>query len=192
MNDNHFTHHRPTELEDQAHVTAVRHFANDMNQFAAGRDAVTHLERNLTATALAVCAASQKPQVGNPILTDDGTRWHKSVDLFDNIFACHRPDAARVEYAIVEHFPACGKNYVWRRGHDAAGVLQAFAQDQHRVLQTWTENMRLQVDEFLAQKYPQHDMTRVAESFMRKFATQKLSERHTVSHEQKRSRGIGI
>lgn len=194
MNDNPFAYHRPTPLEDQAHVAAMRHFKNDMNQFAAGRDAVKHLERNLSATASTICAAAHQPPQGNPILTNDGSRWHKSVDLFDNTFACHRPDAARVEYAVVEHFPASGRNHIWSRGHDATEALQAFAHDQRQVLQTWTQDMSAQVNEFLAEKYPGHDMARVAESFMVKFATRKLAEQNTITHthEQKHSRGIGI
>ncbi len=194
MNDNPFTYRRPTRLEDQAHVAAMRHFKNDMNQFAAGRDAVKHLERNLSATASTLHAAAHQPPQGNPILTDDGSQWHKSVDLFDNTFACHRPDAARVEYAVVEHFPASGRNEICNRGHDATEVLQAFAQDQRQVLQTWTEDMNAQVKEFLVEKYPDHDMARVAESFMHRFATRTVPQRHEItnSHEQKQSRGIGI
>jgi hypothetical protein len=194
MNDNPFAHHRPTPLEDQAHVAAMRHFKNEMNQFAAGRDAVKHLERNLSATVSTIHAAAHQPPQGNPILTDDGTHWHRSVDLFDNTFACHRPNATRVEYAVVEHFPASGRNHIWNRGHDAAAVLQTFAHDQRQVLQTWTEDVSAQVKEFLAEKYPGHDMARVTESFMVKFATRKLAEQHAITHthEQKHSRGIGI
>lgn len=194
MNDNPFAHHRPTPLEDQAHVAAMRHFKNDLNQFAAGRDAVKHLERNLPATASTIRAASQKPPQGNPILTDDGSRWHKSVDLFDNTFACHRPDAARMEYAVVEHFPVSGQNHICNRGHDVVKVLQTFAHDQRQVLQTWTEDMSAQVKEFLAEKYPGQDMGRVAESFLVKFATRKLAEQHTITHthEQRHRRSIGI
>ncbi|MCO5050784.1 MAG: hypothetical protein M9920_00560 [Verrucomicrobiae bacterium] len=194
MNDNPFAHHRPTPLEDQAHVAAMRHFKNDMNQFAASRDVVKHLERNLPATALAVRTASQRPPQGSPILTDDGTHWHRSVDLFDNTSACHRPIPAGMEYAVVEHFPASGRNAIWSRGHDAAEVLTAFAYDQRQVLQTWTKDMSAQVKEFLAEKYPDHDMARVAESFMAKFATRDVSQRQEItnSHEQKHNRGIGI
>lgn len=194
MNDNPFTHHRPTALEDQAHIAAMRHFKNDLNQFAAGRDAVKHLERNLSATASALHAAARQPPLGNPILTDDGAHWHRSVDLFDNTFACHRPDASRMEYAVVEHFPACGRNHIWSRGYDATETLQAFAHDQRQVLQTWTEDMSAQVKEFLAEKYPDHGLSRVAESFIHKFATQTISQRHEITntHAQKHSRGSGI
>jgi len=35
---NPFEHRRPTELEDNAHAEAVRHFAEHLKQFAAGRE----------------------------------------------------------------------------------------------------------------------------------------------------------
>jgi len=99
MNDNPFNNRRPTEIEDQAHVEAVRHFAEPLKQFPTSRDAVKHLERDVAKTALAVLAASQRPPQGNPLLTTDGSQWHESIHLFDNIFVCHRPLANGTEYA---------------------------------------------------------------------------------------------
>ena len=64
MNDNPFNNRRPTEIEDQAHVEAVRHFAEPLKQFPTSRDAVKHLERDVAKTALAVLAASQGPPQG--------------------------------------------------------------------------------------------------------------------------------
>lgn len=194
MNDNPFTNPHPTELEDKAHVETVRHFAEDMKQFAVSRSAVKHLERDSAKTVLAVIAASQRPPQGNPILTNDGAHWNKSVDLFDSARACHRPIIDGMEYAVVEHFPTTGRNELWNRGRDAEQVLKSFAHDLRQALQTWTEDMTAQVKEFLAEKYPGHDMARVADSFMHKFTTRALSKRHTIthSHQQKRSHGMGI
>jgi hypothetical protein len=42
----------------------------------------------------------------NVILADDGKQWHKSVELMDNIYLCHRPISYGAEFAVVEHFPA--------------------------------------------------------------------------------------
>lgn len=194
MNDNPFTNRRPTEQEDKAHVETVRRFAEDMKQFAVSRGAVKHLERDSAKTALAVIAASQQPPQGNPILTDDGAHWHKSVDLFDNTSACHRPITNGVEYAVVEHFPTTGRNELWNRGRDAEQVLKSFAHDLRQALQTWTEDMTAQVKEFLAEKHSGHDMARVADSIMHKFATREVSQKHAIthSHQQKRSHGMGI
>ena len=195
MNDNPFATPRPTEIEDKAHVEAVRHFAEHLKQFPVSWDTIKHLERDLARTALAVnMAASKVTPPGNPITTDDGAQWHTGVDLQENVFACYRPTASGTEYAVVEHFPANGRHEVWTRGQNAVEVLKAFTHDQRQALQIWTEDMTAQVNEFLAEKYPGQDMTRVVESFMHKFATQAVSQKHalTQNHQQKRGQGIGI
>lgn len=81
MNNNPFDRRRPTSLEDKAYIATMRHFVNDLNQFAAGSDAVKQIECNLSATALSIRIAARQQQKINPILADDGTRWHKCVDL---------------------------------------------------------------------------------------------------------------
>src|SRR3990170_4641369 len=116
MNENPFNNRRPTETEDKAHVEAVRHFAEHLKQFPASRDVVKHLERDAAKTALAVLAVAQRAPLGSPILTDDGVQWCKSIDLFANISVCHRSTASGMEYAVVEHFPANGRNEIWNRG----------------------------------------------------------------------------
>ncbi|HYT61103.1 MAG TPA: hypothetical protein VEL06_13090, partial [Haliangiales bacterium] len=188
MNDNLFDNRRPTEIEDQAHVEAVRHFAEPLKQFPTSRDAVKHLERDVAKTALAILAASQRPPQGNPLLTDDGSQWHKSVGLFGNIFVCHRPIANGKEYAVVEHFPVNDRNEICNRGRNAVEVLKAFTLDQRQALQIWTEDMTAQVKEFLAVKYPGQDMSRVADSFIHKFTTQAVAQKESRSQQQKHSR----
>ena len=192
MNDNPFNNQRPTEIEDKAHVEAVRHFADHLKQFPASRDAIKHLERDVAKTALDVLAASQRPPQGNPLLADDGSQWHESIHLFDNIFVCHRPTANGTEYAVVEHFPANGRNEICSRGRNAVEVLKAFTHDQRQALQIWTDDMTAQVKEFLAEKYPGQDMSRVADSFIHKFTTQAVAQKESRNHQQKHSRRIGV
>jgi hypothetical protein len=105
----------------------------------------------------------------------------------DNICLCHRPITGGAEYAVVEHFPARGTNEIWNRGWNAMEVLKVFAQEQRQALQIWTEDMTAQVKEFLVEKYPGQDMSRVADAVMRRFT-------HSVSHEevQKQNRGHSI
>jgi hypothetical protein len=192
MNDNPFNSRCPTETEDKAHVEAVRHFAEHLKQFPASRDTVKHLEREAAKTALAVLAVAQRAPQGSPIPTDDGAQWRKSVDLFDTIFVCHRSTDSGMEYAVVEHFPTNGRNEIWNRGRNAMEVLKAFTHDQRQGLQIWTEDMAAQVKEFLTEKYPGQDMSRVADSFMHKFATQAVVQKESRNHQQKHGRGIGI
>jgi hypothetical protein len=177
--------HRPNEIEDQAHEEAVRHFAEQLKQFPASRYAVKRLERDIAKIALAILAASRRPLEANPIVTDDG-QWHNSVGLFDNVFVCHRQTINGPEYAVVERFPS-GANEIWNRGRNAVDMLKAFTHDQRQALQIWTEDMTAQLKEFLAEKYPGHDMSRVAESFLHRFTH---SETH--SHQQSQSRGMRV
>ncbi|MFZ1073998.1 MAG: hypothetical protein WAO21_11270 [Verrucomicrobiia bacterium] len=188
---NRFDDRRPTELEDKAHTEAVRHFAEHFKQFPASREAVERLEKNAAKIALAANMAASQTSRRNPVQTDGGQQWHKCVDLMDNICLCHRPITGGAEYAVVEHFPARGINKIWNRSQNAVELLSLFAQEQRQALEIWTGDMRAQVKEFLAEKYPGQDMNRVADSFMHRFK-HAVSQQQTQSHEQNHSRGIRI
>ena len=189
---NPFEHRRPTELEDKAHAEAVRHFAEHLKQFPASREAVERLERDVSKIALAVNMAAARPMPQkNVIQADDSVHWHRSVDLMENIHLCHRPITGRAEYAVVEHFPARGTYEIWNRGWNAAEVLKVFTQEQRQALQVWTEDMTAQVQEFLAEKFPGQDLSRVADGFMHRF-THAVSRQQTQSQAHNHSHGVRI
>lgn len=155
MNHNTFNDRRPSDIEEKAHAEAMRHFAEHLRQFPASQDAVKQLERNAAETALAVsAAASHSTAQGTPILADDGTQWHKGDDLFDNIFIAHRLSATGAHYAVVEHFPANGRNEIWTTGRNAEEVIRAFAHEERQALKTWTDDMAAQVREFIDLRPP--------------------------------------
>ncbi len=192
---NPFEHRRPTELEDKAHAEAVRHFADHLKQFPASREAVERLERDTAKIALAANMTASKPTPKeNVIQADDGAQWHKGVDLMENIHLCHRPISYGAEYAVVEHSPASGSNEILNRGWNATEVVKEFAQRQRQALQLWTEDMTAQVKEFLAEKFPGQDLSRVADAFIHKCTTQVVSQKHTLTHghEQNHSRGVRV
>ena len=189
---NQFEHRRPTELEDKAHAEAVRHFAEHLKQFPASREAVERLERDIAKIALAANMAAARPTPQqNVIQADDGAQWHRSVDLMENIRLCHRPITGGAEYAVMEHFPARYTNEIWNRGWNAAEVLKVFTQEQRQALQIWTEDMTAQVQEFLAEKFPGQDLSRVADGFMHRF-THAVSQRQTQSQAHNHSHGVRI
>jgi hypothetical protein len=188
---NRFDDRRPTALEEQAHAEASQHFAEHLKQFPVSREAVERLERNIAKTALAANMAAAKP-TENIIQTDDGTQWHKSIDLMDNICLCHRPITGGAEYAVVEHFPARGTNEIWNRDWNAVEVLKAFAQEQRQALQIWTEDMIAQVKEFLGEKYPGQDMSRVADAFVLKCITESVARKQAITHSHGHEHGGGI
>jgi hypothetical protein len=180
-----FDDHRPTELEDKAHAEAVRHFAEQLKQFPASRSTIDRLERDIAKIGLAANMAAAKPTpIRNAIHADDGTQWQKSVELMENIFLCHRPTTGGADYAVVEHFPAQDTNEIWNRGGNAVEVLRMFAREQRQALQVWTEDMNAQVKEFLAERFPGQDMSRVADSFMHRL-TRPVSQQQSQSDEQK-------
>jgi hypothetical protein len=190
-----FEHRRPTELEDKAHADAVRHFAEHLKQFPASREAVERLERDVAKIALAANMAAARPTPQqNVIQADDGEQWRKDVDLMENIHLCHRPITGGAEYAVVEHFPARGTYEIWNRGWNAAEVLKVFTQEQRQALQVWTEDMTAHVQEFLTEKFPGQDLSRVADAFIHKCTTQAASQKHSLTHghEQNQSRGVKI
>jgi hypothetical protein len=112
----------------------------------------------------------------------------------ENIHFCHRPIFYGAEYAVVEHFTARGTNEIWNRGWNAGEVLKSFTQGQRQTLQVWTEGLTAQVREFLSEKFPGHDLSRVADAFIHKCTTQAVPQRHELAHnhEQKHSRGVRI
>lgn len=192
---NPFEHRRPTELEDNAHAEAVRHFAEHLKQFPASREAVEHLERDADKIALAANRVAAKPTPKeNVIQADDGKQWHKNTDLMENIHFCHRPISYGAEYAVVEHFSAHGTNEILNRGWNAGEVLKAFTQGQRQALQVWTEDVSAQVREFLSEKFPGQDLSRVADTFIHKCTTQAVSKKHELTHSngQNHSRGVRI
>jgi hypothetical protein len=194
MNYHPFQNRQPTKLEDQAYAEARQHFAGDFHQLPASQDAVKQLERGLAKTAIAVnLAASQAKPGDSPLQTDDGAQWHKGVELFDNLCMCYRPGIHASEYAVVERFPN-GKNEIWERGYNAVEVLRAFANGQKKALQTWADDLKAQVTEFLAEKYPGQDLSRVAEAFVLRCTTETVSQKQAIAHnhQQKYGGGIGI
>jgi hypothetical protein len=112
----------------------------------------------------------------------------------ENIHLCHRPISYAAEYAVVEQFPARGTNEIWNRGWNAGDVLKAFTQGLRQALQVWTEDVSAQVREFLSEKLPGHDLSRVADAFIHKCTTQAVSQKHSLTqgHAQNHSRGMRI
>jgi hypothetical protein len=155
----------PSAQEEQACREACLHFADQLKQFPLTSEAVARLERNLSIIALAAnIAASQSTD--KFIEVDDGNKWHKSVDLFENICLCHRLINGTMEYAVVEHFQIHQTYEIWNRGWNAIEVLRSFIEEQHHALRVWRGDIKVQVKEFLAEKYPGQDMSRVTDSLI--------------------------
>jgi len=192
MNNHPFANRRPTPLEDRAYAEARQHFIEHLNQFPASQDAVKNLERNLASTALAVSAAAAKPSPqGSPIETGDGVQWHRGIDLFDKLGVNYRPTQYAAEFAVMEQFPN-GQHEIWNQGYNAVDVLGAFACEQRQALQTWSDDLKAQVTEFLAEKYPGEDMSRVADAFVLKCTTESVARKQAITHSHGHKHGGGI
>jgi hypothetical protein len=187
MSASQFNDRRPTPLEEQAHAEVRTHFAEHLKQLPASQGAIKTLERNLSTIALTVnMAAARSSPSDSSLRADDGSHWHKGAVLFDNIVACHQHTEAGVEYAVVEQFPN-GRNEIWTQGRNAVEVLRNFAGEQKRALQIWTDDLAARVKEFLGEKYPGQDMSRVADGFMHR-----LAQSEHRAPQQQQSRGIRI
>jgi hypothetical protein len=192
MNNHPFANRRPTPLEDRAYAEARQHFIEHLNQFPVSQDAVKNLERNLASTALAVStAATKSPPQGSPVQTGDGLQWHRGIDLFDNLQVNYRPTPYAAEFAVMEQFPN-GQHEIWNRGYNAVEVLRVFASEQRQALQTWSNDLKAQVAEFLAEKYPGEDMSRVADAFVLKCTTESVARQQAITHGHGQKHGGGI
>ena len=181
---------RPTPLQEQANGEALRHFAEHLNQFKANCDTLRGIEGNLSTTANdALKSALLSP--GRVIQTDDGTQWQHDVDLSNITSICHRRAAAGLEFAVVECLPLKSGEMreVLNSGHNAREVLQTFMHDQRQVLNLWKEDVKAQVKEHLAEKYPRQDMGIVVESFEIKMARD-IARRETLAQNQ--SHGVRV
>lgn len=178
---------RPSELEDRAYMASVREFVEHLKRYVANRDAVKQLERDATQN---VAALGAEPPVGHVVQAQDGTQWHQSVALREGISLCRRPTSGVTEYAVMKHAPT--GNEILNRGTDVGEVLKTFVQNQRQALRDFKESLATQVKTFLAENYPGHDLSRVAEGVMDKFTSQEKSERRTLHHQQKRGNRIGI
>ena len=188
---NRLDNRRLTTLEEQAYTEASEYFSRHLRQFSAALEAIEHLERDLAKIAVAANIAAVKTPSGDTILTDEAQPWHKAVRLMDNVQLCHRIDAGRAEYAIVEHLPEMGRNEVRYRGRNAIELLQQFGQEQRRALEVWPQDMDAPLKEFLAQKYPGQDLARVTSTFMLHF-TRPVLLMPAQSREGQRSRSAQI
>ena len=192
MSNHPFANRRPTPLEDRAYAEARQHFAEHLNQFPASHDALKNLERNLASTALAVSTAAAKssPQE-SPIQTGDGVQWHRAIELFDNLRVIYRRTQYAAEFAVMEQFPN-GQHEIWNRGYSALDVLRGFVSEQRQALQTWADDLKAQVAEFLAEKYPGEDMGRATDAFVLKCTTESVARKQAITHSHGQKHGGGI
>ena len=156
-------------LAEQAYTEAEYIFVEYLKQSPVSRKTVERLERNIVKLALAANRAALKPGE-NAIQADDGASWHRGVEMMDNIFLCHCEVMGGTKYAVVEYFPTHDTNEIWNEGRDATQVLRVFVNEQRRALEFAMRDVATQVKDFLAEKYSGQELSRMAESFLRRFS----------------------
>jgi hypothetical protein len=183
---------RPTMQQEQAAVEVKESFAEHLTQFNASCDAIQDIERNLSAIANEALKSALLPHgQGKIIQTDDGTEWQHDLDLSKISSVCHRRIAGKIEFAIVECLPLKGGEIkdVLNSGYDVREVLKTFTHNQRQVLNLWKSDVKAQMQEHLAKKYPGQDMDIVADSFEYKMA-RAISE--TEIHAQRQGNGVRV
>ena len=128
-------------------------------------------------------------------MAGDCLKWHRCVDLFDNICVCHRPTGAGLEFSVVERWglKPGERSEVLVRGCNALELLRAFIAIQREVLRPWMGDVAAQVTEKPAEKYPGQDLNRVSDALVNRL-TQGQVHCHTVKpgEDTKQTRGIRI
>jgi len=181
---------RPSALEAQAAADIRQQFAEHLRQFPVSRTAIEHFEKDISRLSLAINMATARTSPSRiRIQTNDGAIWYKNLDLADGLCACHRPTDTGTEFAVVERSPFASGHEVLARSRNAVDVLKTLAQEQRKALHLWSEDLSVQVSQFLAEKYPGQDMNQVANVVVQEL-THSISHQHTRS--QNRSRGIGV
>lgn len=183
---------KTTVQQEQATVEVKAVFAEHLSQFKASCDAVQYIERNLPAIANeALKSALLSRDQGKIIQTDDGAQWQHDFDLSQISSICHRRVAGKIEFAIIECLPLkIGEiKDILNSGNDVRNVLKTFTRNQQQVLTLWKDDLKAQIQEHLAEKYPGQDMNIVADSFERKMA---LAISEIQRHAQRHGHGIRI
>lgn len=191
MNNDLSKDRRPSATEEQAYAEVRRRFAEQMKQSNVAHGAVRRLEKDLTMHMGNVLrqAVSHTSKPENLIETNDGKQWQRSVDLTDDCCLCYRATGQNLDFAVVERSPLAGSNEVLTRSRTALAALQDFAAIQRKTLHIWTEDMAAQISEYLTEKYPGQNMSRVINGFMQRFTQ---AETLTQSHKQNHGRGIRV
>jgi hypothetical protein len=141
------------------------HFAEELKELSCNQENIRRVEDSLSEKALMMNLRAATTAVEKRLVSTDDGQWRKNIDLFGNLFVCHRPAADGTEYTIVEHFPATNMNEIWVRGWSPLEVLRAFVEDQQRALRMHAEDVIAQIREYLAEKYPEHKGQPVNDSF---------------------------
>lgn len=177
---------QPTALQESANAEAMTVFAEHMNQFKGVCHALRDIERNLAAISQDALRAALHSS-SRAIQTDDGTLWQHGVDLTSLTSVCHRRTVSGLEFAVVECLPLKSGEMksALSSGHNMREVLQAYTHDQRQVLNLWQGDLKAQLGEHLAEKYPDQEMGIVVESFEIKMA-RLISETRVVAQNQHR------
>jgi hypothetical protein len=190
MNNNSSKDRGPTAIEEHAYAEIRQRFARQMEESNAVHGAVQRLEQDLTRHSSNVLrqAVSRKARPEkNLIVTDNGQQWQRSVDLTDNCCLCYSTTGQHADFAVVERSSLAGTNEVLTRSRTVLAALQDFTAIQRETLRIWTEDMAAQVSDYLTEKYPGQNMSRVANGFLKRFTqTETLAQ----SREQSRSYGM--
>lgn len=185
-------HEKPTMQQEQAAVEVKTAFNEHLTQFKASCDAVQDIEGNLAAIANeALKSAFLSRNQAKIIQTDDGTLWQHDLDLSQISSICHHRVAGKTEFAIIECLPLKSGEIkdVLNSGNDVRDVLKTFTRNQRQVLTLWKDDVKAQMQEHLAEKYPGQDMDIVADSFECKMA---LAISEIQRHTQRHGHGIRI
>lgn len=177
---------QPTALQESANAEAMTVFAENMNQFKGVCDVVRDIEGNLTAISHDALRATLHSS-DRAIQVDDGMEWRHDLDLTKITSICHRCTVSGLEFAVVECLPLKSGEMksVLNKGQDLGELLRSFMHDQRQVLNLWKGDLKAQVSEHLAEKYPDQDMGIVVESFEIKLA-RAISETRVVAPNQNR------
>jgi hypothetical protein len=176
-------------MAEQAYAEIRQRFARQMEESNAVRGSVQRLEQDLTRrTGNAFRqAVSRTSRPENLIETDDGQQWQRSVDLTDDCCLCYRTTGHLADFAVVERSSLTGTSEVLTRSRAALAALQDFAAVQRETLRIWTEDMAAQISEYLTEKYPGQNMSRVANGFLQRF-----TQTETLAQSREQGRGYGM
>jgi hypothetical protein len=184
-------HERPTQLEETANAEAMTVFAELMNQFKTRCKGINNVEANLTTLGNTAFNAALQSS-GRVVETYGGVKWQHGADLMENVCICHRRMEAGLQFAVVEFVPMKSgetKNLFMGSDGSVRELLKTFVRDERQLLGIWKNDIVEDVKEYLAEKYPDQDMSIVAGSFEIKLA-RAISERPALA--QNHSRGVRI
>ena len=157
-------------MDDEIQTEVARQAGAELAFLSSRYLQVCRVQENIAKLAVAANMAASRPAPGkNFVIVKGHEQWHKSVELMDHVWLCHRPMVEEAEFAVVRHSPATECNEICHRAWNAVEVLKAFVDEEHRERVLLAQTIMAKLKKIYLQKYSDLEAASLAEQTVQQF-----------------------